>query len=239
MIEIENPDGSVSNYKKLSERLPAFLEAFPFSEGYRIIITTKSLGDVTGTDTAKGVIFTATLYKEEMELVNASSCRLPPSQQKDWEKGETAARQRLLAACGFGGDILDEDEEGDISDLGGLVRSSPASKQEAPAKAPAAPKATAQPSQPEPVTPAEEEPLVEPETSQQEEPQQQLAMVTEQQPQSSQAEETPSGEAPPAAMVRQIQHLSKVRQLPFVEPRTKDEARTMLKELMKQSANAA
>jgi len=64
------------------------------------------------------VIFRAELLDAEGRMLAAASALRPIQSYKDWEKGETAARQRLLAALGFGGEAFDEDEAGDQEDQG-------------------------------------------------------------------------------------------------------------------------
>jgi len=214
-IELFDQDGSVKQYRLLSERLPEFLAAFPFSEGYRIVVDAKPFAEIVGPDdSAGGIIFTATLYKADLPIANASALRPKMTNLKDWEKGETSARQRLLAACGFGGDVLDADEHADMKDQGlsskpqGNARQEPAKEPEQIA------------SKPEP----EKQQAV---LGEKPEPPQQDASEQEKQDLPVQREDIP------AALIRQIQHQAKLRGVPCPTPSTKDEAKQELKKLMK------
>jgi len=223
MVTIQNQDGSNTKYRLLSERLPEFLKAFPISEGFRVIVEAKGLSEVTGNSESQGILFTASLYKDDLVVANASACRLPPSGHKEWEKGETAARQRLLAACGFGGEVLDEDEHSDMHDQG-LVLSN---KDHGP--------------QSESVQEEFFEPVVtaptlvsEPEKAKGQNPvaKKQAAPAIKE----SKTDSPPQNEIPPA-ILRQIQHQSKLKGVdPVPEPKTLAEARTTLKDLMKKAA---
>ncbi|KRW83749.1 hypothetical protein [Marinobacter sp. P4B1] len=133
-ITIFGPDGEASEYLTVSERLPEFQKRFPLDEGYRVIRSHESAIDFgssvhkiwiealqAGKDpvqlglprlTGMGVIFTAELYKDEILIANASAFK-NVANTKDWEAGETASFQRLMAATGLGGSDLDADDQYD------------------------------------------------------------------------------------------------------------------------------
>lgn len=145
-VNIFNQDGSVTAYTKVSERLPEFHEKFPIGEGYRLISTSEdylsrnkgllmiieklienngSLDDIKNITPLNRQLFTCQLCDESNEVVASASALKSISQYKDYEIGETAALQRLLAKLGFGGETFDYDEEGDFQDQG-LKTSEPA-----------------------------------------------------------------------------------------------------------------
>lgn len=133
-ITIFSPNGEVTDYRTVSERLPEFEEKFPIEDGYRVIrshISAKDFGselvhlyDVAISNGHSprdvglpfiegfGVIFKAELFKGETLIRNASAYK-QVTQTKDWEAGETAAFQRLMAACGLGGTDMDADDQFD------------------------------------------------------------------------------------------------------------------------------
>lgn len=133
------PAGEIKDYKLLSARIPDFLKAFPKEDGYRVKVETydplsikpgllklydaaisagKNPQDVGLPPLPSGdsVIFRASLVDKDGNVLESASALRAIYQYKDWEKGETAARQRLVAALGFGGESFDEDEEGDMVD---------------------------------------------------------------------------------------------------------------------------
>lgn len=131
--------GGATEYKRLSARLPEFRKQYPATE-YRVVIEADSVLDHSpalaglyakaiekglrpldlGLPPIDGsaIVFTAKLIDQNGDCVETGSARREVTLFKDWEKGETAARQRLIAALGFGGDIIDDDENGDIKDQG-------------------------------------------------------------------------------------------------------------------------
>lgn len=158
-IDIFTAEGDLKQYVPLSQRVPLFRERFPAEQGYRVVVETMSSLD---TKPALGrlyeralegghsprdvglpgipseeVIFRASLISPEGAVLETASARREVVLLKDWEKGETAARQRLLAALGFGGEVFDADEDGDIADQGHRAQRSP-SATPAPAETPRA-----------------------------------------------------------------------------------------------------
>lgn len=133
-ITIFAPSGEATDYRTVSERLPEFEKMFPVADGYRIIrshISAKEFGSeivhlyekaIENGHSPRdvglpfiegfGVVFKAELFKGETLIRNASAYK-QVTQTKDWEAGETAAFQRLMAACGLGGSDMDSDDQYD------------------------------------------------------------------------------------------------------------------------------
>lgn len=150
-ITLFTPEGDPIRYRRLSARLPEFLEAYPPRDGFRVEVRyldpvevkpgLKRLYEAALTAgktpaeaglpalAATTVIFRAELIDAEGRMLAAASALRPIQSYKDWEKGETAARQRLLAALGFGGEVFDEDEAGDQTDQG-LLPGQPVARSE-------------------------------------------------------------------------------------------------------------
>ena len=133
-ITIFTPNGEATDYRTVSERLPEFEKKFSIEDGYRVIRSHMSAKDF-GSDLIHlyevaianghsprdvglpfiegfGVIFKAELFKDDTLIRNASAYK-QITQTKDWEAGETAAFQRLMAACGLGGSDMDADDQYD------------------------------------------------------------------------------------------------------------------------------
>lgn len=139
-VTLFTPEGDMVRYRRLSARLPEFLETYPPREGFRVEVKyldpvevkpgLKSLYEAALAAgkapvemglpalTATTVIFRAELIDTDGRILATASALRPIQSYKDWEKGETAARQRLLAALGFGGEVFDADEAGDQADQG-------------------------------------------------------------------------------------------------------------------------
>lgn len=133
-ITIFSPLGEATEYRKVSERLPEFLKMFPLTDGYRVIRSHQSDSEYSSslhalwTEALKAgkkpgdiglphiygmsVIFEASLFHNETLIANASAYK-HVSSPKDWEAGETASFQRLMAACGLGGTDMDCDDQYD------------------------------------------------------------------------------------------------------------------------------
>jgi len=142
VIQIVDPDdGAIRAYRTLSERLPAFLEQYPPAQGYSVQIrvvdalSTKPallrLYEVAlahghapeavglpGIDGARTLLFEAMLRDPEDRVLLTASALTPIASYKDYECGETAARQRLVAAAGFAGEVLEADELADATHQG-------------------------------------------------------------------------------------------------------------------------
>jgi len=135
-----NEAGDPIEYRRLSARLPEFLAAYSPHEGYQIkmdyldpIEAKPGLSELYKSAVAAGkkpeelglppvagntMIFRARLICPQGRELSSGSALVLIQAYKDWEKGETAARQRLLAAMGYGGDMLDVDEARDQLDQG-------------------------------------------------------------------------------------------------------------------------
>lgn len=132
-ITIFSPSGEAVEYRTVSERLPDFQKLFPLVDGYRIIRSHRSDSEFNCISTlwsealkagknprdlglpviyGMGMVFEAHLYLKETLIANASAYK-NVTNPKDWEAGETAAFQRLMAACGLGGTDMDMDDQYD------------------------------------------------------------------------------------------------------------------------------
>ncbi|NKC01813.1 MAG: hypothetical protein GKR90_25390 [Pseudomonadales bacterium] len=120
-------------YVPLSQRLPVFDETFPPDEGWRIEIEVKDafamrpelselLKECIRNNVAlseiglelpnqKSYVFIAKLVNSEDKVVRSASTHQVIDYLKDYERAETRSRQRLVAACGFDGGVLDVDEQ--------------------------------------------------------------------------------------------------------------------------------
>jgi len=119
-------------YRPLSDRLPEFLEAYPPSQGYGIEIEVCDLlsikpglrslyeaaikagvsikaAGLPPLPSPKAIIVRAHLIRNGTRLTTAHTYQLV-EYLKDLECAETRARQRLVAALGFHGAVLDRDE---------------------------------------------------------------------------------------------------------------------------------
>lgn len=138
VIYIPSENGERKPYKLFSARLPEFLEKYPIENGYRVIVTNTDYIQVQATlvelykmaiqsgqnplelglpalPDSNSYLFTARLFGPEDVLLGSASAVKVIFNAKDWEIGETAARQRLVASLGFGGDCFDNDEIGDLA----------------------------------------------------------------------------------------------------------------------------
>ena len=142
VIDLYTKEGDLVAYCPLSARLPAFLERFGPEQGFAVrteIADTLSLKPGllrlyaaalrTGRKpeelglpalalASQTLVCRATLENESGRVLATATAAKPIQAYKDLEVLETAARQRLLAALGFGGDMLDADETRDQRDQG-------------------------------------------------------------------------------------------------------------------------
>jgi hypothetical protein len=139
VIELFSENGDPFSYIKLSARLPAFLKEFPPSDGYSVIVEANdALSIKTGLlklyeaaivsgksfseaglpeyNSHETVVFTARLTDKDNKVISERKSVKSVVGYKDFEAGETAAVQRLLASLGHGGEIFDHDEETDFTD---------------------------------------------------------------------------------------------------------------------------
>lgn len=145
VIYIPSENGERKPYKLFSARLPEFLEKYPVKDGYRVIVTNTDYIQVQNTlvelykmaiqgglnpvelglpalADSNAYLFTARLLGPEDVLLGSASAVKVIFNAKDWEIGETAARQRLVASLGFGGDCFDNDEIGDLASRNIIVK---------------------------------------------------------------------------------------------------------------------
>ena len=167
VIDIFNSDGTVSPYRLLSDRLPDFLGRYGPEQGYAIVIEAQDplslrpgllrlyeaaiaaghSPEAVGLPPPKDIsmVFQAKLLDREGRMVCNASALKPIREYKEWECAETAARQRLLAALGFGGDVLDADESQDMDDQRLKIRPAKDNPTGTTAAAPPAPPASPAP----------------------------------------------------------------------------------------------
>ena len=135
-IQLFSPQGEAFDYERVSARTPKFLAAYP-PENYAVKIeatdalsvkpglmrlyekcieTGKTFNDygLPAISIANTLVFTAKLIDKEGNVLRQTSALYVIQGQKDFETGETAAYQRLLASLGFGGEVYDNDENGDF-----------------------------------------------------------------------------------------------------------------------------
>lgn len=149
VVELFTPDGDLVVYKPLSARLPAFLAVYGPQQGYsvetelldtlhlkpglmqlyEIVLHAGRKPEEVGlpglTLVGQTLVCRATLRDRDGRVWATATAAKLIQAYKDLEVLETAARQRLLAALGFGGEVLDRDEHQDQA-AQGLVTPSPA-----------------------------------------------------------------------------------------------------------------
>lgn len=136
VVEIFDDKGDSIQYKKVSARVAEFLEVYGPDKGYAIrsssqdhihaqpgllavlLEMAKHSGNGTFLQTQLSPVdakiqFTCQLLKEDQVVAEASALK-KVGFQKEYESGETAAFQRLMAKLGFGGEVFDEDESLDM-----------------------------------------------------------------------------------------------------------------------------
>lgn len=222
--EIFNENGDATSYKKVSARLPEFLKTYSPEKGYCIVgEVTDLLGIQHGKlaslqdghtqqsqDDTVCLIFTRKLLSKEGKVLATASALKHIREYKDYETGETAALQRLLALLGFGGECFDDDETNDFNaqDLTFSV------KKAEPAK-PSSNRAKAKPK-----------------------PKPEEATVTSITPNSPAPEKQPSAHAKkaddssiPLALARQLAHQAKLKGVTTNPCSTKEDAKKELKRL--------
>jgi len=149
IIDLYTADGELVHYRPLSARIQQFLEQYGPGQGYAVtteLVDTLSLKPglmrlyeaalqagrkpeelglpALGLAGETGVC-RAVLTNAHGRVVATATAAKRIQAYKDLEILETAARQRLLAALGYGGDVLDEDERQDQRDQGLTPASDP------------------------------------------------------------------------------------------------------------------
>jgi hypothetical protein len=233
VITLFDEHGEAKDYKKLSFRLPEFLKKYPKEEGYQVVIEKADMLDMkpalkalylaaisAGVDPKTvglpeiknlAIVFTATLRRGGVDLESGSAL-VPILEYKDWEKGETAARQRLLSALGFGGEVLDADEAADQKSQGlSSATAAPATVAFSKARA-------------EKAGPVKREEASDAETEAGEE-------AEEVQDQATKAK-TAAPTGVPAALIRQIEHQATLLGIETPQVSSTEEAKKVLKDLL-------
>ena len=256
VIDIFNNDGTVSPYRLLSDRLPNFLNRYGPEQGYAIVIEAQDplslrpgllrlyeaaiaaghSPEAVGLPPPKDIamVFQAKLLDRDGRMVCNASALKPIREYKEWECAETAARQRLLAALGFGGDGLDADESQDMNDQ--RLKTGPTGTDPAAAAvttAPPAPAVTTAPKSAAPVatvTTPPASPPVPPAVAP-------AATVAS----ASVRTDTPAatGKAIPASVLRQLEHQAKLKGVPTPTVNSLEEAKAALQRLFKLQPVAA
>jgi len=147
IVEWFTAEGEVVQYRPLSARLPAFLAVYGPERGYAVdtalqdslslkpglmklyetVLQAGCKPEVVGLPplsvAGQTLVCRATLRDPAGRVLATATAAKVIQSYKDLEVLETAARQRLLAALGFGGDIFDRDEDQDRADQGGVCPS--------------------------------------------------------------------------------------------------------------------
>lgn len=140
IVELYSDSGEITRYRKLSQRMPAFLAKYGPEQGYgtvtevvdwlslkpgllrlyEIAIQAGHQPEAVGLPSLSAVnrahVCRATLVDASKRVLGSATAAKHILDYKDLEVLETAARQRLLAALGFGGEVLDGDEAQDQRD---------------------------------------------------------------------------------------------------------------------------
>ncbi|MFO1431274.1 MAG: hypothetical protein U1F76_14215 [Candidatus Competibacteraceae bacterium] len=265
VIDIFNSDGTVSSYRLLSDRLPEFLGRYGPEQGYALLIeaqdplslrpgllrlyeaaiTAGHAPEAVGLPPLKDIsmVFQARLLDREGRLVCNASALKPVREYKQWECAETAARQRLLAALGFGGEVLDADESRDMNDQGlktGTTGTEPAAN--AVATAPPAPTVTTAlkppalavttPPPPAATAVAVTTPPVAPAVATVDSP-----VADPVTPAPTRADtSTPTGKTIPVSVLRQLEHQARLKGVPTPTVTSLEDAKAELQRLFKLQA---
>lgn len=146
-IELYTADGDLIAYRPLAARLPEFLARFGPEGGFAVRTEiadllsfrpgllrlceaaaregrkAEDLGLPPLAQAAGPMVCRATLEDATGRVLATATAAKEVRAHKDLEALETAARQRLLAAVGFGGEVLEDDERRDWAD--GDLREAP------------------------------------------------------------------------------------------------------------------
>jgi hypothetical protein len=262
VIDIFNSDGTVSPYRLLSDRLPDFLGRYGPDQGYAIVIKAQDplslrpgllrlyeaairaghAPEAVGLPPLKDIsmVFQARLLDREGRMVCNASALKPIREYKEWECAETAARQRLLAALGFGGDVLDADESRDMSDQGlktgstgtapatATVTTTPSAPAVTTASKPPAPAVTTPPKPSAPVTTVTTPPASPPAPP----VASPAAAIVAAVPTSTDTTPT-TGKSIPASVLRQLEHQARLKGVPTPVVTSLEEAKAELQRLFK------
>lgn len=261
VIYIPNQDGVRKPYKLFSARLPDFLDKYPLKDGYKVLVENEDYMNAQPTlvelykmaiqagrnplecglpalPDSNCYVFTARLFGPHDDLLGSASAVKVIHHAKDWEIGETAARQRLIASLGFGGDCFDKDEMEDLASRNIFPETASGAEEEADKVK----SATTAQEAPEQRQSDSQEPAKETQTLPPKEVVQQVVSKparvvaskpkteTEIPPVASNAE---NAEVIPVRIIRQLEHQAKLRNVEVPKVTTVKEAKAALKELMK------
>lgn len=140
IVELYSESGEITRYRKLSQRMPEFLAKYGPEKGYGTVTEVvdslslkpgllrlyeiaiqaghkpEDVGLPSLSTTSRTQVCRATLIDGAGRVLGSATATKVLVEYKDLEVLETAARQRLLAALGFGGEVLDGDEAQDQQD---------------------------------------------------------------------------------------------------------------------------
>jgi hypothetical protein len=257
VIDIFNSDGTVSPYRLLSDRLPDFLSRYGPEQGYAIVIEAQDplslrpgllrlyeaaiiaghSPEAVGLPPLKDIsmVFQAKLLDREGRMACNASALKPIREYKEWECAETAARQRLLAALGFGGDVLDADESQDMNDQG--LKTRPAKGNPTGITAVTAPPAPAVTTPPGPPAPAAQ--VTVPPASPSAPPVSVPVAATVAPAPASTDTTAATGKPIPASVLRQLEHQARLKGVPTPTVNSLEEAKAELQRLFKLQSVAA
>jgi hypothetical protein len=169
LLITDQTTGEQNTYIPFAERYQEFLNRYSPDDGYRVKIDTsdylqqnpglkclyEKAIEAGRNPTEVGLppimaitIFRASLYKDDSLIQTATAAKQLVS-YKDWEVGETAARQRLIAAMGFASDFYLDDEIADLVAQGISVEGANPSPVTAVPDVPPTPPASEAPATPE------------------------------------------------------------------------------------------
>lgn len=145
---LDERTGEETEYRRVSARLPGFLERYPPDDGYGVttewrdslalqagrlelmrgaIAAGKPPADMgLAIDGVPTMICIKRLTDPDGRVLAEGNAAKTIREYKDVECLETAALQRLLAALGFGGQVFDDDENGDFAAQGLTADAQPA-----------------------------------------------------------------------------------------------------------------
>jgi hypothetical protein len=119
-IEAFNTEYSPQNGYRIESSMQDSLSLQPgvLSLLREVIASGKGPADIGLKDLEAGIVMVCThrLLDKDGNVVRDASAAKPIRAYKDYEILETASLQRLMAKCGHGGEVFDDDEDRDIAD---------------------------------------------------------------------------------------------------------------------------
>lgn len=122
VLKFFDDEGDKTEIVKYSSRLEAFIAEYPPKDGWSIKTQDKIFQQGNGTHQC--VRFRAFLVDPKGRKLTSRSSFGELTDYKSWQKLETNACSRLLAAIGFGSEFFDDDEITDLTDQGFRVETS-------------------------------------------------------------------------------------------------------------------